>query len=224
MIARARPLSIVAVVALLAGCQTARTAYYNAWEKYGSYAKRDRLVDNIKAAQKEQVEAKQQFTSALEQFKSVVNFSGGDLEKTYDKLNASYDSCSSQATAVKDKIGSVKNVADSLFKEWQGEIKEMGDDKSLQASSQSLLDQTKVSYGDMIKRMDAAAATMDPVLKTYHSRVLFLKHSLNAQAIASLKGTELDLGNQIDDLIRQMEASIAEADAFIAKVAPEKKA
>lgn len=216
-----RTLSLVALFVLAAGCQTARNAYYNAWEGVG-YAKRERLVDNVKAAQQEQTQAKQEFTNALQQFKTVVNFNGGDLEKMYGKLNDSYERCATQSDAVKSKIGSVKNVADALFREWQGEIKEMGDDKSLQASSQSLLDKTKASYGEMIKRMDSAAGTMEPVLAKFHSRVLFLKHSLNAQAIASLKGTELELGDQIDKLIKEMEASIAEANTFIAQVAPAK--
>ena len=218
-----RPASILAIAALLAGCQTARKAYYNAWENVG-YAKRERLVDNVKAAQREQEAAKQEFTSALAQFKSVVNFNGGELEKNYDKLNASYERCATQAEAVKTRIGSVKNVAEALFKEWQAEIKEMDDDPSLAKTSQSLLNQTKDGYAGMIKRMDSAAATMDPVLKKYKSRVLFLKHSLNAQAIASLKQTEIELGNQIDKLIREMEASIREAEQFIAQVGPATKA
>lgn len=219
---RSRAASTLVVLALLAGCQTARTAYYNAWEGIG-YAKRERLVDNVKAAQQEQTEAKKEFANALEQFKSVVNFDGGDLEKAYNKLNDSYASCTAQADAVKSKIGSVKNVADALFKEWQGEIKQMGDDPTLQASSQTLLDKTRANYGEMIKRMDGAAATMDPVLKKFQGRVLFLKHSLNAQAIASLKGTEVELGGQIETLIREMEASIRQAEEFIAQVGPTSK-
>lgn len=66
--------------------------------------------------------------------------------------------------------------------------------------------------------MDAAAAKMPPVLAKFKDRVLFVKHNLNAQAIASLKGTELELGGDVDSLIKEMNASIAEADRFIAQV------
>ena len=208
--------ALVALLFLIAGCETTRKAYYNTWEKFGGYAKRERLVDNVKEARQEQVEAKQQFASALEQFKSVVNFDGGDLEKIYNKLDKEYKLSESQAKSVRDKITGVKRVSVALFKEWDGEIKEMKDDPSLQAQSRKLLEQTKSSYDEMITRMDAAAKTMDPVLSKFKSRVLFLKHNLNAQAVASLKGTELELGDDIDRLIREMEASIAEADEFIA--------
>src|SRR5690349_874028 len=138
-----------------AGCASARKGYYNAWEKMG-YAKRERLVDNVKDARQEQVEAKQQFASALEQFKSVVNFQGGDLEKVYNKLDKEYKRCDSQAGVVKKKVQTVKNVSQALFAEWDGEIKEIKGDDALQAQSRKLLDQTKSNYTEMITRMDTA--------------------------------------------------------------------
>jgi hypothetical protein len=212
--------AIIAFV-LPAGCASARKGYYNAWEKFG-YAKRERLVDNVKEARQEQVEAKQQFASALEEFKSVVNFQGGDLEKVYDRLDKAYKRSESQATSVREKITGVKRVASALFTEWQGEIREIKGDPTLSEKSQELYDRTKDNYGEMIQRMDAAAATMDPVLQKFKNRVLFLKGSLNAEAIASLKGTEVDLGADIDRLIKEMEASIAEADQFIEGLEPKK--
>src|SRR3954471_24383700 len=108
------------------GCQSTREMYYNATEKMG-YAKRERLVDNVKAARDEQNAAKQQFTSALEQFKSVVNYDGGNLEAMYNKLNSQYAKCESEAGDVKSKIKAVKNVGVALFDEWKGEIAQMKD-------------------------------------------------------------------------------------------------
>lgn len=207
-------LMAVALAMPFAGCATTRKAYYNTWEKFG-YAKRERLVDNVKAARQEQVEAKKEFASALEQFKSVVNFKGGDLEGVYNKLNKEYQRCEGQAGQVRGKIQSVKNVSKALFTEWEGEVAQIKDDASLQRQSRDLLDRTRGNYKEMIDRMDTAAASMDPVLTKFKNRVLFLKANLNAQAIASLKGTELELGGDIDKLIREMQASIDEADQFI---------
>ena len=213
-----RMLALLVALCLIVpvGCQTARSAYYNAWESMG-YAKRERLVDNVKKAKDEQIEAKQQFTSALEQFKSVVNFSGGDMEKMYNTLNSEYEACEAQAGEVNTKIAAVKNVGTALFSEWKTEIGQIKDDPTLKSSSEQLLAKTQANYNEMITRMDAAAATMQPVLTKFKNRVLFIKHNLNAQAIASLKGTEMELGGQIDTLIKEMEKSIAEADEFIAE-------
>ncbi len=208
--------SFALLLSFAAGCGATRNAYYNTWEKMG-YAKRERLVDNVKAARQEQVQAKEQFATALEQFKSVVNFDGGDLEKMYNKLNKEFERSESQSKEVNDKIASVKNVGTALFKEWRSEIAQIKDDPAIQRSSNELYDKTHDSYEQMVSRMDAAAATMAPVLTKFRNRVLFIKHNLNAQAIASLKGTDLELGGDIDKLIKEMEASIAEADKFIAE-------
>jgi len=122
-------LTATILLPLAGGCATTRKAYYNTWEKFG-YAKRERLVDNVKAARQEQVDAKKEFASALEQFKSVTNFKGGDLEAVYNKLNKEYQRCESQAGEVRDKIQSVKNVASALFEEWEGEVGQIKDDPS----------------------------------------------------------------------------------------------
>src|SRR5678816_2805946 len=206
-------LCVSSAVAFAGGCATTRKAYYNTWEKFG-YAKRERLVDNVKAARQEQVDAKKEFATALDQFKSVANFKGGDLEAVYNKLNKEYQRCESQAGEVRDKIQSVKNVSQALFEEWEGEVQQIKDDPSLQRQSRELLDRTRSNYKEMIDKMDAAAATMDPVLSKFKNRVLFLKANLNAQAIASLKGKELEMSGDVDKLIAEMQKSIEEADQF----------
>jgi len=45
--------------------------------------------------------------------------------------------------------------------------------------------------------------------------VLFLKHNLNAQAIASLDETSAELQEDIRKLMEEMDLAIAEANAFI---------
>lgn len=58
------------------------------------------------------------------------------------------------------------------------------------------------------------------MLNAFRDRVLYLKHNLNARAIASLRAerakVEADIGALVDDMNR----SIREADAFIKEMAP----
>ena len=61
---------------LLTGCST---PYYKTMELFG-YEKRDILTSRVEDGRDEQQEAKEQFVSALEAFKSVANFDGGDLD------------------------------------------------------------------------------------------------------------------------------------------------
>ena len=56
---------------------------------------------------------------------------------------------------------------------------------------------------------------MGPVLDSFRDHVLFLKHNLNAQAVASLQGELGGIESDVGRLIREMEASIAEAQSFI---------
>jgi hypothetical protein len=56
---------------------------------------------------------------------------------------------------------------------------------------------------------------MDPVLQAFEDQVLFLKHNLNAQAIGALEGELGQIRQNVDSLIRDMEASIVESEAFI---------
>jgi hypothetical protein len=65
---------------------------------------------------------------------------------------------------------------------------------------------------------------MQPVLRAFHGKVLFLKHNLNAKAIASLKKDALEIDGDVGALVKDLEASIAEADAFIASMTQAEKA
>ncbi len=48
--------------------------------------------------------------------------------------------------------------------------------------------------------------------------MLFLKHNLNAQAVASLQSTAAGIETDVQALIKDMEASINEANEFIAQM------
>lgn len=216
-IATRRPAHACALLALLlcTGCQT---AYYATMDKLG-YEKSEILVDRVEDARDSQHEAKEQFQTALERFMEVVNVDGGDLRKKYDKLAAELDRSESRADAVRSEIASVENVAKALFREWRSDLAQYSN-PSLRAQSEQLLDDTEQRYADLIGTMRRAESTMEPVLNAFQDQVLFLKHHLNAHAIASLQGTAVELESNIETLIRDMEAAIAEADAFIAVMSP----
>jgi hypothetical protein len=63
---------------------------------------------------------------------------------------------------------------------------------------------------------------MTPVLGAFKDQVLFLKHNLNARAISSLQQNAEQIQSDVKNLVREMEASIAEANAFIAQIQPSK--
>ena len=199
------------VCALLgAGCSS---IYYHAMEKIG-FAKREILVDRVADAQKSQTTAKAQFASALEQFLAVTQTGGGDLQRKYDELNRECTRSEDRAKEVRSRIAAVDDVADALFHEWKQELRHYSD-ASLRAESQRQLDATRRRYDDLLRLMRRAADRMEPVLATFRDQVLFLKHNLNARAIASLDTTTRTLEADISRLIADMEVSIRESDTFI---------
>jgi hypothetical protein len=209
-------IAIIAGSILLTGCET---AYYGTMEKLG-YHKRDLMVNRVESARDAQEDAKEQFESALEKFSSVLQFDGGDLADKYDQLKAAYDRSSARAQTVRDRIASVEDVAADLFDEWQAELEEYSS-RSLRRSSAAKLKQTRRQYAQLIGAMKRAESKMDPVLTAFHDQVLFLKHNLNARAIASLQTELISVESEVNSLIKDMNASIKEADAFINAMAKE---
>ena len=209
-------MSIVALSLLLTGCSS---AYYGTMEKLG-YPKRDLMVSRVESARDAQQEAKEEFKSALEKFSSVLQVDGGALEDKYDQLKTAYDKSSARAESVRDRIEAVEDVSEALFEEWQSELDQYTSD-SLRRSSARKLKQTRRQYAQLISAMKRAEKKMEPVLLAFHDQVLFLKHNLNAGAIASLQTELVSVEAEVNALIRDMEASIKEADAFIGAMAKE---
>lgn len=201
---------VICLVMAVSGCQT---AYYKTMEKFGVH-KRDILVDRVAEARDSQEETKEQFQSALQEFSSVLNFHGGDLEEKYKVLKAELDRSESKAEKVHDRIASVESVSEALFEEWQEELEQFNN-PSLRASSERQLYDTRQQYSQLITAMKNAERKIDPVLVAFRDQVLFLKHNLNAQAINSLRSEFQSVETEITALIKEMEVSIAEANAFI---------
>jgi len=195
---------------LFSGC---RNTYYAAWEKFGVH-KRDLLKRKVEAARDDQKAAGEQFKDALTRLKEMYQFQGGDLEKTYNSLQHDYDRCVTRADSVHKRIKDVETVAEDLFAEWEKEIKEIGSE-TLRADSRAKLRETRGRYDELHSALKRAEKSMDPVLSRFRDQVLYLKHNLNAAAIASLKGESTSIQAEIARLLEEMQGSINQADRFI---------
>ena len=198
---------------LLAGCTQ---AYYAAMEKIGK-EKRDILASRIEGGKKDQEEAKKQFATTLEAFQALTNFDGGNLEKVYKKLNNELEDSERRAKDVRDQIQSIEKVSGDLFREWEEEIEGMRN-AQYKSQSRTMLRDTQKRYGLLMTKMKDSSRRMEPVLQAFRDQVLFLKHNLNARAISSLKKTGADLDLKVSGLVKDLDASIQEADAFIASL------
>jgi Protein of unknown function (DUF2959) len=203
-------LPLLFTIFFMGGCQK---TYYDTMEKFGVH-KRDIMVDRVENARDSQEKAKEQFQSALQQFSQVLNYQGGELEDKYNSLKAEYERSQARAEEVSDRIDAVENVSEALFDEWKEELNQYSSETLRQDSERKMV-QTRVQYVKLITAMRRAEGKMEPVLSAFKDQVLYLKHNLNAQAIASLQGEFMNIESNIAVLIKEMEKSIGEANAFI---------
>ena len=202
-----------AFVVLFSGCSK---MYYRTMESFG-VPKREILSDRVAKARGEQEQAKETFESALDEFRSVVSGDAGELEQTYDKLKDQLGNCESRAASVSKRVRAIEDVAEALFKEWEAEL-EQYQSQSLRRRSEDKLRDTRQRYEQLITVMRRAEDKMAPVLAAFREQVLFLKHNLNAAAIASLQGEVVAIERGVADLVAEMERAIAEADTFISNL------
>ena len=195
---------------VLSACES---AYYSINEQFGRM-KRDILVDRAEDAMEAQEEAKEEFKDAFAQFEAVVGIPESDLKSTYNRLNSAFEDAEAQAGEVSDRIDAVEDVAEDLFEEWQEELEQIGN-ANLRSQSAQQLRATRTRANSLVKAMRKAESRMAPVLDTFRDHVLFLKHNLNARAVASLQGELQGIETNVGRLIREMEVSIAEAQSFI---------
>ena len=204
-------LALAAVLCLgLSACQT---VYYSAMEKVGVH-KREILVDRVEATKESQQNSQQEFQSALERLTTLVNFDGGELQTAYEQLNDDYESSLSAASDVSNNIDKVEDVAEALFDEWQDELGQYSN-ANLKRESEKKLKQTQRQFSKLLKSMRRSEAKMQPVLDSLKDNVLYLKHNLNAQAVAAIRGEFDSLKVDIQNLINDMNRSIADSNAFI---------
>lgn len=199
---------------LLGACNS---VYYETMERFGVH-KRDILVERVEEARDSQEEAKEQFSSALEKFTELLDFNGGDLQATYDSLNAEFEDSESRANQVSSRIRAVEVVSQDLFKEWEDELSQYTS-ASLRSSSEASLRSTVRLYEQLLASMHAAESKMTPVINAFRDQVLFLKHNLNSRAIASLRTELTTIESDISALILDMENSISESNRFLSELA-----
>jgi DNA-binding ferritin-like protein len=207
------PLIVLALSGAMAACQS---AYYGISENLG-YAKREILVDRVEDSRDAQQEAQEQFQSALEQLSELVNFDGGDLEDMHSAMESEYEDAVDSAEDVRDRINAVDHVANAMFDEWEDEIGQYTNTR-LKADSQAKFKSTQRRYDEMIKTMRKSEAKMEPVLAALKDNVMYLKHNLNARAVASVKVEFGAIEDDIESLLAEMRRSIASSDEFIASM------
>jgi hypothetical protein len=195
-------------------------AYYNTKESMGQH-KRDLVVLHVEQACSSLERSRDQFEDTLDKFKTVICVPETSLEHKYKLLKRHYDVCQLRADEVGQRIMAITTVSEALFAEWEAELK-LYESRALRSRSHQQLKASRQHYARLIKNLSKAQAKVSPVLAAFRDQVLFLKHNLNAQAIAALQHEFVGISLDISQLIDFMEKTIAEANQFVAVLAEQK--
>ena len=208
-----RAVFVCALLLALTGCASVQ---YSALEKVGIH-KRDILVDRVEDARDAQSETREQLVTAYEELSALVGHEGGELEKKYERLSKEVDRSRKATQDLDEHLSDIDRVSEDLFDEWESEL-DLYSSAALRSDQERKLAQARRQFLMMRDRMQTARNRVDPVMAVLTDNVLFLKHSLNAQALAALRGQTAVLEGQVDALIRDMQVAIEEADAFISRM------
>ena len=197
-----------------------RMAYYSARESIGEH-KREIVVNQVEQACVSLQETRDEFEDALERFKNLVCVNESGLEHKYNLLNRQYQFCRSKSDAVSNRIRAIEEVSEALFMEWESELNEFTN-RALRNNSKQQLKAARQNYARLIKAMQRAESKIQPVLAAFKDQVLYLKHNLNARAIAALQHEFIEISIDISQLIQAMEQTIAEASLFVSVLIDQK--
>lgn len=195
-------------------------AYYNTKESMGQH-KRDLVVQHVEQACSSLERSRDQFEDTLDKFKTVICVPETSLEHKYKLLKRQYDFCQLRADEVGHRIAAITTVSEALFAEWEAELK-LYESRTLRSRSSQQLKASRQHYVRLIKSLSKAESKISPVLAAFRDQVLFLKHNLNAQAIAALQHEFVGISLDISQLIEVMEKTINEANQFVSVLAEQK--
>ncbi|NOT12311.1 MAG: DUF2959 domain-containing protein [Methylococcaceae bacterium] len=197
-----------------------RSAYFNARESIGDH-KRSIVVHQVEQACTSLQETRDEFQDALKHLKTLASIDDTSMDHRYNLLNRQYLYCRAKSENVSHKIRAIENVSEALFLEWEKELNEYSS-KSLRNSSKLQLKMARQNYTRLIKSMQNAENKIQPVLLAFKDQVLYLKHNLNARAIAALQHEFVVIGIDISQLIHAMEQTITEASLFVSLITEQK--
>ncbi|MCF6194268.1 MAG: DUF2959 domain-containing protein [Kangiellaceae bacterium] len=195
--------------------------YYQGRESLLGHHKRDIVVIHVEQACNSLRNTRDQFQDAFQQFKNIVDIEASSLDHRYLLLKRQLEFCQARSDDVSSRIALIEEVSASLFNEWDEELQQYSS-RALRSKSRQQLKTSRQQYSRLIKTMRKAESRIHPVLSAFKDQVLFLKHNLNAKAIAALQHEFIEIGIDISQLIEVMETTINEASHFVSTLVDQK--
>jgi len=181
----------------------------------GSDTPQEDLVDSVRAADEEAVEARTDFDAAFALYQRVTTPQAAELDDLADDFADAIESCRERFEDLATRRTKVDEEATTLFQGWNEELGRYSLELMREKSAAMLAD-TEKRTERVTKALERLQTRMEPVVKKLEDYALFFHHNLNPRAIATLEDTYKDFDAEYRALVSELEKTRAEITQFLA--------
>ena len=162
----------------------------------------------------DQVKTLQILDGALERLRETYKPKQTVLATAYEDWKKIYNEFAAHIDDADRHISELNKIADDLFAEWAQEA-EMISDSNLKSRSLDKLQDTKEHFQDIQEHLIDKRANAQDITIKLRDRVLFIKHSLNAESLEVLQEEASDIETDMEDMRDDMEKELVQLNDFI---------
>jgi hypothetical protein len=163
---------------------------------------------------------KVQLMKTLDVYNSLMSDSATDRKGLYKKLQGEMANTDKRRAEIVTRADEMKMEADTLFKSWADSAAAITD-ADLKKRSEERLTKTKATWAQVGTVGQKASDLYGPVMKAFQDQVTYLGHDLNPSAVASLKPEAAKVNQQVQDLGKKIDDTIAAANTAISALRPQ---
>lgn len=181
----------------------------------GSDAPQEDLVETVRAADEEALEARADFDAAFTLYQRVTTPQVAELDDLADDFADAIEACRERFEDLTTRRARIDKESQALFQGWNEELGRFSLEL-LREKSAAMLSDTEKRTERVTKALERLQTRMEPVVKKLEDYALFFHHNLNPRAIATLQDTYEDFDEEYRALTGELEKARVEVAQFLA--------
>ena len=165
----------------------------------------ERLLKRAEDTRKQIGDTKAELQKTLETYNTLVSGRAGDAKKLYNDLRKAADRCEKKREDVRKRSADMEQEAHTFFEEWTASLAGINNE-DLKKRSQTRLNDTRVSFGEILTAGRRAAADFDLFMAALRDQIVYLGYDLNPGAVASLAEDAKKLNAQANTMLKSIDA------------------
>jgi septal ring factor EnvC (AmiA/AmiB activator) len=180
----------------------------------------EKLVKRAEETIKKIEETRQQLQKTVLIYNSIIDNSTDDARKAYRDLAKAVENCEKQAADTRKRTENMEQEAHNFFAEWTQSLESIGSE-NLRKRSQERLNETRLSYGEILRAGRSAGAEFDTFIEELRDQIVYLGYDLNPSAVASLKEDSVKLNQHSDVLFQKIDEVVKVTNEYVKSIQPQ---